>query len=113
MLQWMEDRDQFQKATKEHRGFFVLAFLGEFSEAAQQARAELEQFASDHEEVPVLAVDVEKVKGVHKEFGVDRVPTVLAVENGEVNKSMEGVQSARFLRAAFGRRRPFPWRRFG
>ena len=79
----------------------MLAFWGKFSETAQRALSELEQFANEHKEVPVFVVDVEKVKEAHKEFDVARVPTVLAVEKGKPTKSVEGVQSARFYSVHF------------
>lgn len=96
MFEWIDDAEQFRALRDEHEDFFVLAFLGDFSEAARRARRELEAFAAEHEEVPVLAVNVGTVKSLHPEYGVERVPTVLSVENGEVKTSVEGVQSARF-----------------
>jgi hypothetical protein len=96
MFEWIDHADQLNSLRKEHKEFFVLAFLGEFSEAARRARRELETFAAEYEEVPVLAVDVATVKDIHPDYCVERVPTVLAVEHGEVKKTVEGVQSARF-----------------
>jgi glutaredoxin-like YruB-family protein len=101
MIEWIRDRDQLRRAQREHGDFLVLAFWGEFSEAAQRALAELEEFSKEQDGVPVYMVDVEEVRGLHKEFGVERVPTVLAVENGKVTKSAEGVQSARFYAVHF------------
>jgi len=96
MLEWITNRDHLEAAQHEHGDYFVLAFWGKFSGAAQRALGELKQFAQEHKDVPVFMVDVQKVKGVHKQFDVARVPTVLAVEKGKVTKSVEGVQSARF-----------------
>jgi len=96
MLEWIKDRDHLRTAQQEHGEFLVLAFWGKFSDAAQRARAELEEFSREQDDVPVYMVDVEKLRGLHKEFDVKRVPTVLAVEKGKVTKFIEGVQSARF-----------------
>jgi len=96
MLEWIEDRDHLRRAQQEHGEFFVLAFWAEFSDAAQRALAELEEFSREQDDVPVYVVDVQRVRGLHKEFGVNAVPTVLCVENGKVTRSVEGVQSARF-----------------
>lgn len=101
MLKWIEDRKHLQNVQAEHPDFLVLAFLGQFSDASGRALAELEEFAAEYKDVHILAVDVQKVKGVHKEFGVQTVPTVLAIENGKVTKSVEGVQSARFYAMHF------------
>jgi len=96
MLEWIRDRDHLETVQDEHRDYLVLAFWGDFSDAAQRALEELKQFAQEHKDIPVFVVDVQKVKGAHRQFDVERVPTVLAIEKGKVTKSVEGVQSARF-----------------
>lgn len=96
MLDWIQDRDQLDDVRREQDGSFLLAFWGSFSDAAERARSELEQFAQEHPNEPLYAVDVQKVSGLHREFGVERVPTVLAIRDGKVSKLIEGVQSARF-----------------
>jgi len=101
MLEWITDRDHLRRARQEHGDFLVLAFWGAFSQAARRALAELEQFAREQDDTPVFVVDVQKVKGLHKEYGVEKVPTVLAIENGQVSGSVEGVQSARFYAVHF------------
>jgi len=101
MLEWIRDRDHLRKAQQEHGEFLVLAFWGEFSDAAQRALAELEEFSRGQDDVPVYVVDVQQVRGLHKEFAVNTVPTVLVLENGKVTRSVEGLQSARFYAVHF------------
>jgi glutaredoxin-like YruB-family protein len=101
MLEWIRDREHLRKAQQEHSDFLVLAFWGEFSDAAQRALAELEGFSKEQDHVPVYVVDVQEVSGLHKELAVERVPTVLAIEKGKVTRSVEGVQSARFYAVHF------------
>jgi len=101
MIEWIRDRDHLRKAQQEHGDFLVLAFGGKFSDAARRALAELEEFSREQDKLPVYVVDVEQVQGLHKEFGVERVPTVLALEKGKVTRSVEGVQSARFYSVHF------------
>jgi len=101
MLEWIKDHSHLESVRAEHADYFVLLFWGEFSEGARRALSEVEQFAAEHEDVPVFVVDVQKVKGVHRQFDVERVPTVVAVEKGKVTKSVEGVQSARFYALHF------------
>ncbi|MGD2175653.1 MAG: hypothetical protein PVJ27_09635, partial [Candidatus Brocadiaceae bacterium] len=67
MVEWIRDRDQLRTVQQEHRDFFVLVFWGEFSEAAQRALAELEEFSREQDEVPVYAVDVMELRGLHEE----------------------------------------------
>ncbi len=102
MLTWIENYDQLKKANIEHEKSYVLAFLGAFSDAARRARPQLEEFASEAEEVPVFAVDVEQADGLHKDFGITEVPTVMAVEKGEIKKCVKGVHSSRFYKMHFG-----------
>ena len=96
MLKPIKNREHLRKAQEQHRDFLVLAFCGNFSEAAQRGLAELKKFSREQDDVPVYVVDVEEVRGLHKQFGVKKVPTVLALEKGKVTKFFEGVQSARF-----------------
>lgn len=101
MIEWIRDRDALRRAQQEHSDFLVLAFWGKFSDAARRALAELEEFSEEQDDVPVCAIDVEEVRGLHKQFGVEKVPTVLAIEDGKVTKSIEGVQSAMFYAVHF------------
>lgn len=106
MLEWIKDRDHLAAVRNDHGDYFVLAFWGAFSDAAERALKELKEFAQEYEDVPVFVLDVQRVKGAHKEFGVQRVPTVVAVEQGDVTRSVEGVQSARFYGLHFAGGRP-------
>jgi len=101
VLEWIRDREHLRDVQEQHKDFFALAFWGKFSEAAERALAELKAFAQEYDDVPLYVVDVQKVRGIHKEFDVQRVPTVVAVENGGVTRSTEGVQSARFYALYF------------
>lgn len=96
MIQWVQSKEHLETLRAEHEEFLVLAFYGGFSNAAQRALKELEAFSNDYAKAPVYVIDVEKLKGVHKEFGVHNVPTVLALRRGETIRVVEGVQSARY-----------------
>ena len=101
MISWVKDENHLKQAQEKNKDFLVLGFYGGFSQAAKRALNELEQFSRENEEVPVYIIDVEKVKGVHKQFGVKNVPTVLALKEGKVTRSVEGVESARFYANVF------------
>jgi len=96
MLARIRDRKALRKATAEHSDYLVLFFWGEFSNAAQRALHELTEFAREYKEVPIYIVDVQQVKGVHKEYGVDSVPTVLVMKDGREVDRFVGVESAAF-----------------
>ena len=94
MVIWIKDGKHLQEVQQKDKNFLVLAFYGAFSSAAKRALNELKEFSEENKEIPVYVVDVEKVKGVHKLFGVKNVPTVLAVEKEKVTRRIEGVESA-------------------
>jgi glutaredoxin-like YruB-family protein len=102
MLDWVKDEDHLEKLQREHQEYLVLLFWGTFSDAAQRALREVEKFAREQKDISVFVVDVQKLKGMHKRFSVERVPTVVVIENGEVSKSVEGVQSAGFYAVHLG-----------
>ena len=98
-MDWITDRDHFERLKEKH-DFLVLFFYGGFSEAARRALSELEEFCRENEDAPVFGVDVQKVKDLHKEFGVETVPTVLALKKGKPTQLLQGVNSARFYSVA-------------
>jgi len=71
----------------------IVGFFGDFSVASRQAETPFEDFCEKHKDQPAVFVDVGKVKGAHKEFGVDTVPTVLLVKDGKVIRKIVGPQS--------------------
>ncbi len=74
----------------------MLFFYGDFSAAAKRSLSEIKEFSKENKQVPVYIIDVQKVSGIHKQFGVNNVPTVLAIQNGKVTKKIEGVESAKY-----------------
>lgn len=96
MLTWITNREQLRRAAAEHADYFVLAFWGSFSDAAQRALHEWTEFTHQYEGIAVHVVDVQKVKGIHKEYGVDSVPTLLVMKNGREIGKFLGVESATF-----------------
>lgn len=106
MIEWIEDHKHLGEVQEKHKGFLIVLFYANFSSASKRALAELEQFSKENEELPVYVIDVEKVKGVHKQFGVENVPTVLAIRKGKVAQRLEGVESAQFYARIFSRAHP-------
>jgi len=95
MLTWIEDQEQLREAAQ-RLDYFILVFWGSFSEAAGRALDELTELGREYEKVPLYVVDVQKLKGIHKEYGVESVPTVLAMKNGREAERIAGVESAAF-----------------
>jgi glutaredoxin-like YruB-family protein len=101
MITWIQDHQHLSEVQETYKELLVLLFHGDFSPASKRALAELEQFSSEDTHIPIYALDVEKVKGAHKQFAVKSVPTVVALRSGEVTHRLEGVESAQFYARLF------------
>lgn len=106
MLEWIENRDHLNMVREEHNAYLVLVFWGAFSPACERALAELKQFSIDYESIPLHVVDVAKLKGVHKQYAVSNVPTVLIIKGGKEDDRIEGVESAASYAIRLGRAAP-------
>jgi len=96
MIEWIKDQKHLQEAQEKYREFLILVFYAGFSSNAKRALAEVENFSKENKEAPVYIIDVGKIKGIHKQFEVKNVPTVLALEKDKVTRRIEGVESAQF-----------------
>jgi len=94
MITWIKDKDNLIQVQEKHKDFLMLLFYADFSSTAKRALKELEIFSQKNEKVPIYIIDVQKLKGIHKKFGVENVPTVVAVKKGEVSWRIEGIESA-------------------
>ena len=74
----------------------VIGFFGDFSAIAKAAQPAFEAFCEKNADVDTFLVDVGKVKGLHKKFGVKTVPTVVTVRDGEVIREVSGKQNAEY-----------------
>jgi glutaredoxin-like YruB-family protein len=101
MIEWIENFKHLGQVQGKNKKFLVLFFYAGFSSSAKRALTEIEQFSKENKEIPVYIIDVEKVKGVHKQFGVENVPTAIALEKSKVAHTIEGVQSAQFYTRIF------------
>jgi glutaredoxin-like YruB-family protein len=106
MINWIEDHQHLTEVQEKYKELLVLLFYGSFSSASKRALAEVEQFSMEDGHVPVYVLDVEKVKGAHKQFDVKTVPTVVTVRKGAVVHRIEGVESAQFYARLFSGARP-------
>jgi glutaredoxin-like YruB-family protein len=101
VIKWIKHHKHLGQVQEEHEKFLILSFYGNFSSASNRALAELEKFSKENKEMPIYIIDVEKVKGVHKQFEVENVPTVLVLEKDKVTRRIEGVESAQFYTKIF------------
>lgn len=105
-MEWIKDTQHLQEAQKNNSEFLILFFFADFSSSAKRALGEIENFSKDNKEMPVYGIDVKKVKGVHKQFGVNNIPTVVAVRKGEIIQKIEGVESSQFYTRIFSAAHP-------
>lgn len=101
MIKWIKDHKHLGQVQEKREKFLILVFYGNFSSASKRALAELEKFSKENKEMPIYIIDVEKVKGVHKQFEVENVPTVLVLEKDKVTRRIEGVENAQFYTRIF------------
>ena len=113
MIEWIKDDKHFQEAQEKHKELLILLFYADFSSNAKRALVEIGNFSKENKELPVYVVDVEKVKGIHKQFEVENVPTVLALREGKAAQRIEGVESARFYSRIFSGTGSSPYKSVG
>lgn len=101
MIDWIKDHNHFAQVQEKHEEYLILVFYAKFSSHAKRALSEIEQFSKENKQIPVYIIDVERVKGIHKQFGVENVPTVLSLKEGKVSQRIEGVESAKFYAHVF------------
>ena len=96
MLKWVKSEEHLKNLQKKHKDILVLAFYGAFSDAAKRALMEWKQFSAENGDIPLYIINVQKLKGIHKKFGINGVPTVIIIKNGGAIHRIEGVQNYRF-----------------
>ncbi len=93
-MELVQSREELREFITAQEGPVVVGFFGDFSDASKRARPEFEKFCEQHPDRPVALVDVAKVKGAHKDFGVKTVPTVILAEGERVVRKVLGFQKA-------------------
>jgi len=101
VIEWIEDHNHFIRMQQKYSEYMILLFYAKFSSHAKRALTEIELFSKENEDIPVGIIDVEKVKGLHKQFGVENIPTVLSIKKGKASLCIEGVENAKFYARVF------------
>jgi glutaredoxin-like YruB-family protein len=92
MLNEITSVDQFNEI-KKSQDFFLLGFYTEKSENAKEAMKRLAQAHDSYDDTPVYTVNASQVRDIHPLLGVNSVPTVVGLRNGEVTKNVQGLQT--------------------
>lgn len=97
----VQTADEFDRVLTSREGSVVVGFFGDFSQASRKADADIRKFCEENPDVAVLRVEVDKIKGIHKRFGVGSVPTVLNLDKGNVVQMVVGPQGPDVYARAF------------
>ncbi len=100
MLNEITSLDQLNKIKKE-QDFFILGFYSEKSASSKEAMDKLEKAGLDFDETPIYSVNASKVRDIHPLLGVNSVPTVLAIREGQVTKTVLGLQNIELYERLF------------
>ena len=98
-IQNINNPDELSQGLANFKGPAIVAFFGDFSEASKKAQPVSESCCKENDHQAFM-VDVAKVKGLHKNYGVSSVPTVVVIEKGEVKQRIVGPQTQAFYARA-------------
>lgn len=90
-------REEVEAGLAQNTDLMIVGFFGSFSEISNDTLPEFLEFGNRHDDLQGFVVDVSLIKGLHKEWDVSSVPTVIAVEGGRVSRRVQGAQTADFF----------------
>ena len=97
----VQDIKEFTSRVFEHGELVIVGFFGDFSSVSNATENEFNKFAEENSKSLFLYIDVGKVKGLNKQFGVTSVPTVISILDGKVIQKVIGKQDADYYYTAF------------
>ncbi len=95
MVEEVKNLEHFNQIKKE-KDFFILIFYTEKSEKSKEVVKIFKEIKEENKEVAIFSVNASEVKDIHPLFGINTVPTVVAVKNGEISKIIYGVQNKQY-----------------
>ncbi len=93
--------EEFDEKTSGNDSPVVVGFFGAFSKVSREAEDSFRKFAAENPDIPCLYVDVTKVRGLHKRYGITGVPTVIGLSGSRVTRKISGKQSPDYYFNAF------------
>ncbi len=96
-LKIAKTREEVEAALVQNTDLMIVGFFGGFSEISNNTLPEFVEFGSRHDDLQGFVVDVSQIKGLHKQWDVSSVPTVITVEGGRVSRRVQGAQTADFF----------------
>ena len=91
--------DNFAAATQS--GIVLVDFFATWCRPCQMQLPILEQIAADFEgRAKVIKIDTDKTQDIAVQFGIQSIPTLILLKNGEKVEQFVGVQQAATLKTA-------------
>jgi glutaredoxin-like YruB-family protein len=87
------NRKDFDRLLSTHPSFLAVAFVKDSSDRSVEALRMLEKIQSDTDSDTLALVDVSKNRDIHSRFGVSKVPTIITLKEGKLQKKLEGLQA--------------------
>jgi len=82
------DENNFEELLKS--GTIILDFYANWCGPCKMLAPELEMFASNHSDVVIYKVDVDKYSEIARKYGVMTIPTLILYKNGVLIKKSVG-----------------------
>ncbi len=97
----IQDTTEFNSSVSKPGELVIAGFFGNFSSVSKTTEIEFNKFADENSKNTFLYIDVVKVKGLNKQFGVTSVPTVISILDGKIIQKIIGKQDADYYYTAF------------
>lgn len=81
MLKHIENTDEFLEATKGKK--VLVDFFAVWCGPCNALSPILEKIASEHEELDIVKVDVDKAPEIASKYGIQSIPTLILFEDGK------------------------------
>lgn len=88
----LENKEDFKNTIKD--GKVLVDFYAVWCGPCQMMKPVIEKYASDHDEVKVMSVDVDKFPDIASNYNVMSIPTFIMFKDGEPVGSKNGAMSA-------------------
>ena len=89
----IKDNAELAHLLAAHPSFLAVAFVKDASKRSTDALHLLKKIHSGNDSRALAMVDVSQHREIHPQFGVTKVPTVITLREGKVQKKLEGLQS--------------------
>ncbi len=87
----IHSQDEFEKEVLDYQGKVIVDFFATWCGPCMMQSPIVEEFEETHPEIKCVQVDTDECPGIAREFSVVSIPTLVAMENGEIVKKSIGL----------------------